>query len=426
MGHNRSVAQPRAPRMAPDAGWASRNNQSAAHPPSDPNSQSKGKGKQREDEPQSSDSDSRPKSKESKLARRRDRWVAPLTTYEEGWSTDEDERNLTRILGTSRITGRVAPYDEPPPRGEPSHTAEEMAVDEVPQEQQEGRTTAQRINFVDDRWWESYTPGTWVREEGSSLVVLVRGWEHWYTGEARQTAESNLALGMPAPVHAVRRIRLFTNSEDLDQFLESPHQTNPGHFRAYREVQSYLREAQSTLYRTDAQQYALRQWRKPDWAIPKPVDTAHRPLASRIANEGQAPSVAPSRLAPSKKKTSAPAQPKLDVSPEEWKVWHEHHKTGIRGVVLSTDNVADVRAIRRWLLVAQLAPNSSRQAELLVVPGYYREIIMHVGMDIAATRTAHHYNGGAEVITAVDVAIHFAHNGVTWAEADDAWTFADA
>ncbi|KAH7903992.1 hypothetical protein BJ138DRAFT_994239, partial [Hygrophoropsis aurantiaca] len=126
--------------------------------------------------------------------------------------------------------------------------------------------------------------------------------------------------------------------------------------------------------------------------------------------------------------------PKLDAPPEEWKAWHEHHKTEIRGVMLMSGNVADIRAIRGRLLVARLAPDSSRRrsvfmlraAELLVVPGFYRELLMHLGMDVAATRTFDNYAGPSDALDTVDIAMHFARNGVTWAEADDAWMFADA
>ncbi|KAH7903993.1 hypothetical protein BJ138DRAFT_1119849, partial [Hygrophoropsis aurantiaca] len=152
-GHSRNATRHTESRRAPDAGWSSRvpdagwssrQPQGTANNPPGP-SKGKGKGKA---EDLSSDSDLKPK---SKAARRRNRWFAPNTTYDEGWSTDEDERNLNRMLGPSWTSrpGVVAPYDEPPPQGEPPT---DMMVDEDPRGPSHTNTNppSQRINFVDD------------------------------------------------------------------------------------------------------------------------------------------------------------------------------------------------------------------------------------------------------------------------------------
>ncbi|KAH7917566.1 hypothetical protein BV22DRAFT_1135305, partial [Leucogyrophana mollusca] len=225
------------------------------------------------------------------------------------------------------------------------------------------------------------------------------------------------------------------------EFLAAAHRAGDSQrFKRLRAAKEYISAAnKAASSATAAQKYAISKWTTPAW-LKEQID--------KNADQNGAASKG-GKTSSSKKKTkestagakTALAQPRLTASPEEWKKWHEHHASPLRGVQLLHGGVVDIRAVRGRLLVANLAPELTREAgaserrrtifhqraaELITIPGFYREHVEVLGLNINATRTFRWYNGHLDNLTVADVARWLAENGVSLAEVDDAWVFADA
>ncbi|KAI0039520.1 hypothetical protein FA95DRAFT_1577551 [Auriscalpium vulgare] len=129
-------------------------------------------------------------------------------------------------------------------------------------------------------------------------------------------------------------------------------------------------------------------------------------------------------------------QPQLEEPIADWMEWLAEHaadgQNPMRGVSRGENGFYEERDVRGFIASAQLGPaktdptaERSRtkykhlSVQLLAVQGRYEQHLIDAGVVIAPTRSYVRYTKGVDNLTMRDVAIHFAENGVTIAEADD-------
>ncbi|KAH7917175.1 hypothetical protein BV22DRAFT_1052625 [Leucogyrophana mollusca] len=237
-----------------------------------------------------------------------------------------DEMERARNASRNRV---VAPYGEAPPQGEPS-TAAAMEVDD---------TNVLEDIIFEDGWYETGVSRILQRDDRDNLILLIGGKEHWYVaGDARTDALSHLDHGLVVPVSdmAKKAIPFFVSTREVDEFLAAAHWVGDSQrFKCLRAAKEYISAAnKAASSATAAQKYAISKWTTPAW-LKEQID--------KNADQNGAASKG-SKTSSSKKKTkestasakTALAQPHLTVSPKEWKKWHEHHTTPLRGVELLT------------------------------------------------------------------------------------------
>ncbi|KAH7918544.1 hypothetical protein BV22DRAFT_1051670 [Leucogyrophana mollusca] len=268
--------------------------------------------------------------------------------------------------------------------------------------------------------------------------------EHQYVaGDARTDALSHLDRGLVVPVSdtAKKAVPFFVSTHEVDEFLAATHRAGDSqrfkHLRAAKEYISAANKAASSV--TAAQKYTISKWTTPAWLKEQIDKNANQNCTT--SKGGKTSSLKKKTKESTASAKTALAQPCLTASPEEWKKWHKHHATPLRGVQLLHGGVVDIRTVRGRLLVANLAPELSceagaserrrtifhqRAAELITIPGFYREHVEVLGLNINTTRMFRRYSGHLNNLTVADVVRWLAENGVSLAEVDDAWVFADA
>ncbi|KAH7917835.1 hypothetical protein BV22DRAFT_1052165 [Leucogyrophana mollusca] len=393
-------------------------------------------------------------------------WQDPAVV--DNWAGEmERARNASR----NRV---VTLYDEAPPQGEPS-TAAAMEVDDT--------NVPEDIVFEDDRWYETGVSGILQRDDGDDLILLIGGKEHQYmAGDARTDALSRLDCGLVVPVSdtAKKAVPFFVSTREVDTFLAAAQRVGDSQrFKRLRAAKEYISAAnKAASSATTAQKYAISKWTTPVWLKEQINKNADQNGAT---SKGSKTSSLRKKMKESTAGVkTALAQPRLTASPKEWKKWHEHHATphrGVRAIELvgvhgkkytihlnaaerclkpldlvqsfevprsflvvvegrRDEHKAHQRTVRGRLLVANLAPELSREvgaseqrcttfhqraAELITIPGFYREHVEVLGLNINTTRTFRRYNGHLENLMVADVARWLAENGVSLAEVDDAW-----
>jgi hypothetical protein len=237
----------------------------------------------------------------------------------------------------------------------------------------------------------------------------------------------------------------------------------PGSWEAVERALKFMTAAQAipAAQRSRAQVSALNTWRRPYWykveLDPKTAESSSRGKrpAPHVASSTQ-PAFGPAEPIPhaessaaagarasgrrGKSSSSRMANPSLTDPPEMWAQWiHQNPQATRHGIVVSNDRRVSLRCLRGKLLVSQRAPSTSVNpsaernrsrfllvaAELFARPRRYAELIHIHGWAInPAPASPTRYPGSLDNLVVDDLARFFASEGITLAQADDAWAFA--